>query len=157
MADSLRQDIIDALKTLLATITTGNGYETSIGSSVKEWYTADADSSVMPVINLNDESVEIRMGSDDLGAIQLRRERHEMDLRLEIRLTNGTTTATVLRKAIADVYKAIGTDRTLGGLAKDIRARTDRMAIEQQDKIIGVANINISIFYELDILNPYTS
>lgn len=156
MADSIRQTVVDAFKTRLATITTGNGYETSIGSNVKEWYTGDANDAVLPMVNIVDEDVEIRLDADDLGVIRMGKERHEMRLRFEVRLSNGTSTSTTLRKAVADVYKALGTDRTMGGLCKDIRPRNDRIELEQQDKVIGLANIEISAFYETNLLNPYS-
>lgn len=157
MANSIRQTVIDALKTRLATITTGNGYETNIGSNVKEWYTGDANDTYMPMINITDGNVDLRMDGDDLGGIRMGKERHEIDCRLEIRLSNGTSTSTTLRKAIADVYKALGVDRTLGGLCKDLRPRTDTMSIDQQDKVIGTANVTISLFYETALLNPYST
>jgi len=156
MADSIRQDVINALKTRMATITTGNGYETNIGTYVKEWYTGDANSDNIPMLNIVDESVDIRMEGDELGGIRMGKERHEMDVTLEVRLSNGTSTSTTLRKAIADIYKAMGTDRTLGGILKDSRPRNDQIKIEQNDKVVGLANVSLSLFYETSLFNPYS-
>ncbi len=148
MATSIRQQIIDALVTLLGTITTGNGYETSIGSNVFEWRTDNWQESEVPGVAVSDpdESVE-RKGIKDY---------HSLSISFEVK-TSGSTSTTVFRDAIADIDKALSTDPTLGGLVQSMTPVDNESAVvEKADKIFASTTIKIIAVYRTAMFNPFT-
>ena len=99
MATPIRQTLIDNIKTQLQTITTGNGYETNLGSNVFEWRETPLQQSELPGIVIRDPS---NQQTKTFG-------KHESVLKLEIEIyTQGLPVVT--RKAIADVIKCIGVE-----------------------------------------------
>ena len=158
MADSKRETAVNALKTRLQTITTGNGYETDIGSNVKIYFPAEIelDDDTLPLVNIKDGDTDISLFDDDLGPITIGKERQRINMSIHIRMAEGTNTAVYLRKAIADVYKAIGTDRRLGGAVFEIFPSSHTMGVTQTDRVIGSADIVLSVFLETGLFNPYS-
>ena len=50
MADSKRETVVQALDTLLETITTVGGYETNAGSNVYGWRDTPVDATMLPAL-----------------------------------------------------------------------------------------------------------
>lgn len=146
MTDSKRQDIIDALDTLLKTIKTTAGYETNIGSYVKEYDETDAT-----------QTDTLKLTHRDIGQTSEEADfegyLHNLNVILEIQVIGTIST---MRKVIADVTKAIGTSRTLGGLALDFLPPRDQIKAEHEDKFIVEALMQLTIQYETAAFNPYT-
>lgn len=141
MADSTRQDIIDAIDTRLKTIKTTAGYKTNAGNNVFDWLDRDLADSELDAIIYRDKSSVMDMSDFDSKI-------SSVIVEIEVKTKSTTTTAAQVRKMIEDVYKAIGTDETWGGLALQTMPKTDDINVQQSDKITGSGTIMIEIQYE---------
>jgi len=147
-----RQDIVDAVKTRMQAILTTGGYYTNLGSNVITGRprligpdgaigSAIVEASELPCILIRDPLDEI--GNATLGGKQ----GHTLSVELEIRCEGGSDTDEDLRKAVADVYAAIGTDTRWSTLAMNTTPVSDESTVLQGDKIIGAALIRINIAF----------
>lgn len=148
----LRQDIIDAVKTRMQGILTGSGYHTNIGSHVITGRPrlVGPDGSVGPSIVEASElpCVIIRDPVDTIKHSTLaRKQEHVLDVELEIHVQGGADSDADLRMAIADVYKAVGTDPKWSNLATNTTPASDESTILQGDKIDAAALIRINIAF----------
>lgn len=140
MADSIRQQIITALDTRLKTITTANGYKTNAGRNVFDWLDRDLADTELDAIIYRDVSNQFQ--ADYFGGTGNR-------LRIEIegRTKQASTTAAQIRKIVDDIYKAVGTDETFGGLACETIPVSDELNIQQADKIMALATVILDVYY----------
>jgi len=150
MADSIRQDIIDAIKTQLATIKTTAGYETNIGNHVFEWKCDNWEENQTPGVSIYDKEEEV-------GVVELSRH----DLRLNVSIiacvTEGTTTSANCRKALADIVKMVGLNKRWGGLAYSTFWRGSTMNVLQDETTKGEVEVRLEIRYRLGQFDPYTN
>jgi len=141
-----RQQIVEALDNLLKTILTTNGYETNLGRNVFEWRATPLIENEMPGVVWRDtaDTVDLTIGQ------------HQHNLTFEILLfAQGQTAPSTIRKMMADVVKAIGSDLTLGGLVEDIKPQSENMGTEQAEKFNAVAVISFIVIYTTEPFNPY--
>lgn len=154
MADSIRQRILTALDTRLKTIRTSAGYETELGLNVYEWRVIDLQEMELPGLIWKDyavgaaEPVTMIMGDESLTE-------QIMDIDITIKVQDGQDTASTIRKAIADVQKAIGTDETWGGLALMTSDNGNETERDQEDRITGNVTMRIGITYHTTRWNAY--
>lgn len=141
MPDSTRQDIIDAIDTRLKTIKTTAGYKTNAGTNVFDWLDRDLADSELDAIIYRDRNNVMDMADFDSKM-------NTVVVEIVVKTKSTTTTAAQVRKMIEDVYKAIGTDETWGGLALQTIPRTDEIDVQLSDKITGSGTITIEIQYE---------
>lgn len=147
MADSKRQQIVNAIKARLEGISTGASYETNLGASVHEWRDTALQESECPGAIFRDtvDPEELTFGE------------HVHTLALEVELfALGADAPTTLRKMIADVVKAFGTDRKLGGLAQDMMHRADLLATERESRRLAGAVVRFDVIYTTGQFDPYT-
>ena len=140
MSDSIRQQIIDKIDTRFKAIKTTGGYKTNIGNNVFDWLGRDLADTELDALIYRDKTNEV-IGTE-FGAISNR-----ITLEIEIKTKSGSMTARQTRMMIADVYKAIGTDETWGGLAMFTVPRGEVMEQDFADKKIGSATITVEIEY----------
>jgi hypothetical protein len=146
MADSKQQQIISALDTRLKSILTAGGYETNLGQNVA-WFRQEPFSETESGISAEaSENAPVWIGAQ----CQL----HFLVVRVNVVLPAGAA-APELRKAIADVIKAIGTDLTFGGLAEDCTLGEMPQDIGQEAVRSGGAIINMIIEYTTEPWNAY--
>ncbi len=150
MADTIRQQIIDAIDERFKLIKVVNGYETNLGNSVYQWKAVSYEGADLPLIEYRDISNESGIGPNPTHD-------HRLTIEAEIVVAAGNTTAAQIRKMIADVKKAIGTDLRWGGLAITTEPISDSMVIEQNEKIIGGVKINFTIIYRTMAWDEYTN
>jgi hypothetical protein len=141
MSDSIRQQLISAIDTRLKTITTANGYKTNAGSNVFDWLDRDLADSELDAIIYRDRSNVMDMSDFDSKM-------NTVVVEIQVKTKSTTTTAAQVREMIEDVYKAIGTDETWGGLALQTMPKSDDIDVQQSDKITGSGTITIEIQYE---------
>ena len=149
MADSIRQQIIDAIETQLGTILTTNGYETNLGSNIFVWKPEPFAATEVPGADIQDQEETIDL------AVWL----HEHSLTLAVKVVgSGTTVTADLRKYIADVTKAVGVDLTWGSLAQDTAfSGTDLIEVEVNDKVRMGVQMNFTVQYNTAPFDPYPS
>lgn len=140
MADSIRQQIIDKIDTRFKAIKITGGYKTNIGNNVFDWLARDLADTELDALIYRDKRNEVSW--TEFGAIANR-----ITLEIEIKTKSGSTTAKQTRMMIEDVYKAIGTDETWGGLALITIPKSEEMDLEFSDKKIGSATITVEIEY----------
>lgn len=136
-----RQQIVDAIKTRFQGITIANGYNSNLGSNVFEWRVTNLNNTEFPACVYRDVTNIRQEGA--IGSFR-------WALNIEIQLiTDGGTSAAEIRKIIADVYKAIGTDSKWSGIAVTTeQPESDEMDVEQHEKKQAGALIKLSIIYD---------
>lgn len=137
---SIRQNIMTAVDGRLKIITTANGYNTNAGAHVFDWLDRDLADSELDAIIYRDKSNEI--SDSGFGTVI-----NTVTVEIEVKTKSASTTAAQVRKMIEDVYKAIGTDDTWGGLALTTIPQTDEIDLSQVEKIAGSAMIIVKIQY----------
>lgn len=148
MATSIRQQIMTAVDTRLKAMLFSNGYELDLGKSVHEWRSIPLDEGDLPAVVYRDrnEVLEITVGRHD----------HRMDLEIEI-ILSGAAAPTDLRRAIADVVKAVGSDRTWGGLAFDTGyGESESITVVQNERRVAGAILRFVVSYVTDPFDNYT-
>jgi len=142
MANTKRQQIIDAVRTRLQSITVTNGYDFNLGNHVLEWRTTMLNDNEMPGIVFRDiQNIKVERGPVAY---------FRWGLNIEINIiTQGGTSITDIRKMLGDVYKAIGTDVRWGGLAiLTEQPNNDEIQSEQQERKITGVSIRLQIIYD---------
>jgi len=139
----VRQQIMDAVKARLQSITVTNGYNFNLGNNVYEWRVKPLTMTTLPALAYRDVETDIELI-----------EAHRNRLNIEIEILNNSSIID-MRKMIADVYKAIGVDIQWGGLALNTYPRGDRIIREQEEQTITGAVINIIIEYRTKEWEPY--
>ena len=160
MADDVRQKIVDAVKSRLQTITTGNGYETNVGGNVKVWRDMSSSpfaSGDLDALNIRDMRTEASREGQPMGTTQ-----HEMTMHIEAATKDNTMARDKkLRKILADLIKAIGTDRqwTVSGakLAWNTQIESTAIDVQHKGEILGGCQLVISILYRTLDFDPYTT
>ena len=149
MADSIRQQIIDAIETQLGTILTTNGYETNLGSNIFVWKPEPFAATEVPGADIQDQEE-----TTDLAA-QL----HEHLLTIAVKVVgSGATIENDTRKYIADVIKAVGVDVTWGALAQDTAPTgIDLIDVAIDDAVRMGVQLNFIIQYTTVPFDPYTN
>jgi ribosomal protein L29 len=156
MADSIRQKIVDAVKARLQGILVSGGYQTDVGANVFVWKGADFAADELPACDVRDVRDDI-----DNTVVSTRREHHRLTFEVAVAVADGTDSMKTARKAIADVYQAIGVDRlwTVSGtrLAFDTELKSDESGIEQRETTLAGAKITFVVSYRTAAFDPYTN
>lgn len=133
----LRQDIVSAIKSRFAALTTGGGYHNTLTGKVFLFFGRTAEAETL--IDVRDTTQRI----EDLSGTKWNR---TMSVSINITVVGGTSDE-LGRALIEDMYHAIGTDRTWGGLAIETVALGDSLDVEQEEKRVTGATVNIEILY----------
>jgi len=144
MAKTIRQLIVEEVKTRMQTIVKSNGYVTDAGEKVyvwREYPTKDKDSPCV-VVRDTAESIE---AVDDFE--------HNHTLTIEIGIKGQTDIE--IREIIGDVYTACGTDLSWGGYAYSTEPESADIEIELSGQTIADTSFRISIMYMTERWNPY--
>jgi hypothetical protein len=140
MADSIRQKIIDAIKTRFTMV------------SISEWRDLERNpfqQSELPAVNLRDATEEI-------GILTWNRDLRTLPVMLEIAVMESTDGPKEIRKVIADLEVSVNTDRTWGGLALESELMVSEMAIEHLENKIMIARVPLRIQFITALGNPYS-
>jgi hypothetical protein len=140
----LRQDIISALAIQLGKIKVADGYHTDCGLNVFLWKSAAVEKTDLPCIILQDEKNDFLIEGVHVVANAFTQ---WLSVSLVIVLSQGGTTDTMMRQAFADVYRAIGTDDTYGGIALQTRLISDEIQIQQEARTIAAGVVKIEIMW----------
>lgn len=149
---SLRQQLLDAVKTRLETITTGNGYQTSLGSKVYLCRPIAPQDSELPQVVIWDLAEETEQRQAGVWQNSLVIELHVFQ--------SGATMANgdFARSAVDDLHKALGTDVRWSNLALDTRPRSNRYEIDQETrKLTGTIVLEFEILYRCAAWDMQTS
>lgn len=136
-----RQEIVNAIRARLATIRTGDGYGTDLGSHVFEWkVTAFADTE-LPGICFRDTEQTVAELTGGFRNVSL-------TVEFILGAASGVTTASIVRQGIGDVVKAIDSDPTWGGLSWDTAIQSDEMFMDHDGKLTGLAKVTAVVKYQ---------
>lgn len=140
MSKSRRQQIMEMLETTLKAVP-------SLGGNVYSWKT-DADDLIrtdkVPCLLFKDSGEEITASS-----ISPKNGRQKHGLSIEFLLiATGTGADASVRGLLKDVYSAIGTDQTLGGLVDWVTSISDEMQVEQEAKTEAAIQIRMTFEYQ---------
>ena len=146
MADSKRQQLVNAVKTRLTLIRTANGYETEAGLYVFEWTDYAVPETQRPCLIVRDglSSASLTHGKDW----------HVLEITIDA-LAHGSGAPTLVRKVVADVIQAWATDKTFGALADNSWYRGDVLEAEQESRRLLGAQLRFDVEYKTDHMDPY--
>lgn len=141
MAVSQWQNIINAVKTQLATIRKTNGYETDAGLKVFEWKASASPYEDLPCIHIKDTALQAAQGT-------IQQYTWALQLDIEIAAAKAAQTSAEIRSMAQDVIKALWADKTVGGRALNIsQPQIEDITIEKDEKVIGGAVVRCVITY----------
>jgi hypothetical protein len=151
MADSLREQIMAAVKTRFEGITAANGYETTIGARTFKWRVTDFQDEELPCHNFRDTECETEQF---LSGVHL----HKMKVEsIAVAKQPADMDADKYgRKMLADIWKRIGVDRKWGSLAYDTNPLRDEIIIEHDNVKLVAVKVEFEIKYRTASFNPYT-
>lgn len=154
MPETKRQKLIDAVLARMQTIRTANGYETDLGSNVDDWR-VNWDSKELPALSVLDTVAEVAFLNDQPTAA-----RQMCTLPVMLRIYGKSDSrAADLRKMLADVVRAIGTDPywTSEGVRLALWTRVTREGIvnDPESFEIGGAAVEIEIAYLQNSFDTY--
>jgi len=157
MADTIQDQIMDAVATACATITTANGYKTDVGNNVFEWKTKPWSSTdnEMPGISFKDATDTITWtkmrsaGTGIPGGIWEHNLRVQFQVAIEL-ADDSTNDAVALktRSAVSDVYRMIRLNWNWGGLAKWSKPVDHTLELQEEENTLGGSTVSIDIVFE---------
>ncbi|MBT9171352.1 MAG: hypothetical protein DDT18_01726 [Actinobacteria bacterium] len=133
---SIRQQIMDRVRARLQSITVANGFGFNLGANVFEWQVTPLQEVRLPAIVYRDVENSIEL---------IEAHRNRLGIEIEIMTRGGDTPIADMRRMIADVHRAIGTDIQWGTLALNTYPQGDRISREIETQNIVGAVINIVI------------
>jgi hypothetical protein len=148
MASPRRQTLVDAIKTRFQGILTAGGYETNLGSNVTVWRCGDFTDDEL-------EALDIRDTEDNTSEEILTKHHHQ--LTIEVRAVDKTATASAAtgRKMIADILKAVSTDRKWSAIAFNTTPGKTDMSVEQSGKTVVKVFVSFTVHYRTQPFNDY--
>lgn len=147
--DTVRQKIIDAIDTRLQTILISNGYKTDAGLKVFAWKDGVAlDDTDLPALVYKDVF-------DEPDQVTITNVDNTLTVEVTALVAKGSTSDERIREMIADVIKCVGVDETWGDLAEFTRLPSGSMEVEQLEKKIFGAQIDLRIEYQTARFDPY--
>jgi hypothetical protein len=150
MADSLREQIMAAVETRFATISVANGYETTLGAKTFKWRVTDFQEAELPCHNFRDTNEDIDQMVSGVWKHTLKVESVAV-----AKQPAGMTADKYGRKLLADIWKAIGTDRKWSTLAFDTNPLRDEITIEHEALKLVAVRLEFEILYRTTSFNPY--
>lgn len=141
---TIRQQIIDAIQPRFEGITVNNGYQTDVGRNVFLWRETPLESEELPGVVFRDKTV--KKLEETFGAVI-----YDLPIEVVVFMAESGTTTDELRKAVADILKAIAVDVSWGAIAEDTQIPdSDSMDIDHGDKIRGGIQFEFSVLYSAD-------
>jgi len=141
---NLRQQIVDAIETRLKTIRVANGYQTEAGQHVFPWRLVPIPDSDMPALCIYD--TDCNMSPD--GAIGYFT--HELQVDIDA-IVSGSASRTTVRSIMEDVFRAVGVDRTWGGLAEHTEIQSHGINLEQAERVLGAGQVRMTVRYRASL------
>ena len=149
MASSRKTQILDALVTLLRTITVANAYERNVR-------TVHRSAAGLPAMATTDAICIVYVDQ-----IKLTKLEPVTPVTMTVHLLAVVRERQDLEQAVdaleADIEKAIGTDPQLGGLALDTKVVAAHECVSEELEGLGGSEMEIEIKYRHAIGNPYAA
>jgi len=153
MADTVREQIIQAFATKLATVTVANGYHYDVGNSVERAVPAKTKDQVPALVlwDTNDSVAEIQNYSGGHIALPLL-------VNAFIAVDPLVNNSVAANRLLGDLIKAMTSgDTTLGGLADSTRYTESQMEYPQPgEQTIGV-NVVFNLMFNFAKGDPFTT
>ena len=148
--NSIRQQIMAAIKTRFQGITVANGYQTNIGQNVSEWKDSPWGQDIVSGVDLRDPDC-----SGTVDAYPTHTFRMIVNA-IAFAKSGATTPAEIRNKTLGDINKAIGVDPQWGGLSINTEPPTDSIIVEQAEKIIGGVDVTFVVVFRTKAWDPNT-
>jgi len=145
MADSIRQEIMDALVTQLGLISTTGGYNTT--PTIYKWREYALEDSDYPAIILRDTTNDYEIHHAEWL--------HTLRIDIGI-MVQGEAADDTMRSVIADVIVALGADTSIGGYVYDLEIDNDTQEIEHEGYIQDGCLMHLVCRYKTPAWDPYT-
>jgi hypothetical protein len=141
-----RQQIVDAIKARFAGISVANGYQTDVGLKQTEWNPgpkgADPEADELPGHDIRDEVETAVIDNKNSGTFT-----RVLEIVVIAELREPAPGATLARKALEDLIKAVGVDPTWGGLARRTLPVEDDINVDELGQQIGAARLRFKVEY----------
>jgi len=149
MATTIRQQILTAYNSRLATILTTGGYNTNLGQQIHYDLATPLNESQTPALKykVKSDPPDYRYGA----------EIHRLLIENEISAVGSNADSTV-ESCIGDFMAALAADGTLGGICQDIsNFDTGEAIIDHQGTFSVQVPVTVEIWYSTKINDPYTA
>lgn len=141
-----RQQIVSAIKTRLAGIKVADGYQTDIGLKQTEWNPgpkgADPEADELPGHDIRDEVETAEVKDKNSGTFD-----RALEIVVIAELREAGPGATLARKALEDLIKAVAVDPTWGGLARRTLPVEEDINVDELGQQIGAARLRFKVEY----------
>ena len=141
-----RQQIVDKVKERFALIRVANGYQTDIGLKQTEWNPgpkgADPEADELPGHDIRDEVERTVIQNKNSGVYE-----RQLEVTVIAEVREEGPGATLARRALEDMIKAVGVDQTWGGLARRTVPIEDDINVDELGQQIGAARIKFTVEY----------
>lgn len=141
-----RQQIVNAVKARFALITIANGYQTDIGLKQTEWNPgpkgADPEADELPGHDIRDEVETTVVKDKNAGSYD-----RELEIVAIAELKEADASATLARKALEDMIKAVSVDPTWGSLARRTIPLEEDINVDELGQQIGAARLKFKVEY----------
>ncbi len=149
MADTLRQQIGDAIDTLLKTISTVNLYETNLGNNIFQWE-KELPQDVLLGASWMDTIDDITQGEPSIAE-----EAHNLTVEIVGKANEVGRPPLIARAAMGDVVKAFGSDNTLGGLVNQMFLINQTLEKNHGEDVISSFSVVMNMMYQSNRLTPF--
>lgn len=136
-----RQVIWDKVIARLATITTGNGYQTNVGADIRQWQLTPLESTDIDCLCVSDPTESGDDGQDKNSAMFTR----YLEINIKAFLAESTASPEKARKVECDLIKCVGVDEKWDGLARRTSLETSEIAVDEKGARIGGLDFTMKI------------
>lgn len=148
-ANSIRDDIVDDLKTTLGGITAGAAYNYTT-ASVFDWRTPGASTiPSFPAVSVWDLDERVEWKAYPLATRILR-----VTIQAIHACEPNDDPAGVARKMLHDIQKAVVVDHTRGGVAVDTLEVANRVAVDAPAEPYVVVEVDLDVHYRTNRADP---
>lgn len=141
-----RQQIVDKVKERFALISLANGYQTDIGLKQTEWNPgpkgADPEADELPGHDIRDEVETTAIKDKNAGSYD-----RELEFVVIAEHKEADASATLARKALEDMIKAVNVDPTWGSLARRTIPLEEDINVDELGQQIGAARLKFKVEY----------
>lgn len=152
MADSRREIVMKAFKANLETITISNGYDFDIGKVLRIPTNAD-DLADYPSIILHEDFED--QDDESMGPDSTTKITEKLRVNIDAWDNNEDLEYSDLNLILANIQKAVMTDRTVGGEAMDTRLISNEMILNDQIRPYGGVSQTVEIRYRHFSADPF--
>jgi hypothetical protein len=150
--NTVKQRLFDAVISALQGIVVSGGYKTDAGTKVFPY----RDPVNEPIQQSELPCITVREVNETAETITAAVERHTVTYEIAGHDSDSVDAPAKLRELAGDIRKAVGVDRTFGGLAEFCQPASLDLNTERRGKNVGSVKVSMTLRYQHTAGDPYT-